>query len=547
MEKQSFSVSAIERNLKNCVISKYVGKIDKLISSDVKNINGDRDNMSIPNIDTLCFDESLLPELGKELITAYNSHFNPVYSSIIPENIKLEQAAMLDSLMFGYELSTGNINLYTLNVGVLFGLGVDNDKVIERCYERNQVGIIDAYRIDIEYESETEFLFRAVRPQKRTYLYADDYVFFPYLYVDRCMALFRMFMEKNFVLKVMQDLGDVQKERYITCSKNVLKKYSDSEEAVEGINPSYFPLKGYMYAPVIGSPSTSAMVTKVDLFSVSRVNPVTNLSDIKVMKVSDPVKNTIVIESIMKRMFELSQEDGWEYVDIMNNLPNGEKVFKDQDGMSVINTVFLSKYLHSVNDDVLDNLVREIPGCSELVEKYSKILNKYELISPSQMSSEDFRKALNDGVYRVIWLKSKGGYSSATVTNNRKILEEIYGKGYFAKYESLNVRLNMLRYRVNMGYNIGESLRYCGFPEDEELICAAEEFKNTGGGQEGSVASERFKEEVADLMGERSRSEASTGSMLARTCFAAIKPDGSVDDYYRYLSLPKITRIIRIG
>lgn len=552
MEKQSFSVSTIDSNLKNSIIAKYVPQFDKMISSVLKNSANGEDNFSIPNIDTLALDEEMTPELGKELVNEYNSHFNPVYSNMIPVNIKIEQAAMMDSLMFGYELSTGKINLYTLNVGLLFGLGVDNDKMVERCFERNQIGVIHAYRIDMEYVSEKEFFFKAVSPQKKTLLYADDYVFFPYLYIDRGMKLLHMFMDKGFVLKVSQDLGDLVKTRYITDSKTVLKKYCDNEQAIEGVKGSYFPLKGYMYAPVVGAPSTTAMVTKIDLFSIMRIDPVRSYADIKVNKVSDPIRNAIVTDSIMKRMIELEQEDGWDYVDIMNNLPNGDKVFKDQQGRGVVNIVLLSKYLHTLDEDTLEGLVNEVPGCLDVVNKFSKIFNRYEFVDFSQMSRTEVRKALNEGIYKIVWMRSNCSYSTSTVTNNRKILEEIYGKGYFPKYEALNVRLNMLRYRVSMGYNIEESLVYCGFPVDADLIKAAEEFKNDSSGMsmedpEYSVASKKFKEDVVELTGAQGKAEAATGSILARTCFATVKPDGSVDDYYRYISLPKVVRAIRIG
>lgn len=550
MEKQSFSVAKIEENLKKSLLAKYEPSIDKMISSNLKTSNGGEDNFAIPSIDDLVLTDTMIPELKEELLEKYNSHYGVDFTKLIPVNIKLEQAAMMDTLMFGYNLSTGAINLYTLNVELLFGLGVDNKKMIETCFKRNQMGIIHAYRIDIEYTSERTFFFKAVSLQSKNYIYADNYVLFPLLYIKRGMVLLKMFMEKGFVLKVTQDLGDIIKTRYITNSKTVLKKYCDCEEAVDSVNCSYFPLKGYMYAPVIGAPSTTSMVTKIDLFSISRIDPVRGYSEIDVRKVQDPIKNEVLCNSIMKRLTELSKGSGWDYVDIMQSLPDGDKVFKDELGRSVVDIPLVSKYLHTLDEDTLESLAERIPGCSDVMKKYQNIFTCREFVDFSNLSEDEVKKLLRTGVYKLVWIKSNCGYSSATVTNNKQVLRELYGEGYFGKYEGQNVRLNMLKYLVYKGYNIKESLSYCGFPDDEDLAKAAENFRATSG-KEGSadytLASNKFKKEVLNATGELARSESSTGSILVRTCFATENEDGSMSDFYRYISLPKVVRAIKIG
>ena len=127
MEKQSFNVSSIERNLENTIIASHKAEIDgKIISLLKTKTNGD--NFAIPTVDVLAVEE--INGLDQELISFYNSKMSSAYSDIIPPTIKLLQAALMDSLMFGLDSETGKISLYTLNVQILFGLSIDGKESI---------------------------------------------------------------------------------------------------------------------------------------------------------------------------------------------------------------------------------------------------------------------------------------------------------------------------------------------------------------------------------------------------------------------------------
>lgn len=550
MEKQRFNVSSIEKNLENSIIASHKAEIDGKIISLLKT-KSSGDNFAIPTVDVLAVEE--VKGLDQELISFYNSKMSSAYSDIIPPTIKLLQAALMDSLMFGLDSETGKISLYTLNIQILFGLSIDGSKLTEKCFEKNQLGILHAYRIDIDYLGEKEFLFKPVSIQRKNYLYVDRYYFFPYYYIRRGTEILKTLLDKGCVMKITQETDDLIKERFITNSKKVLQRYSDLPDAVNDLSCSYYPLKGYFYAPVVGAPSTTVMVSKVNLFNLSRVENVRGYNEITVEKPVDPIRNVVTSECIVKRLEEYSHEDEWEFLDIMNNLPNGEKVFKDDIARGMLDiSKTVPKYLHTLTMKTIDEVADSIPGCRDLINMYMGIFNKNEYVNLTGINRSDLRRLLSEGVYRIVWMSTNCNYSCATVTNNRDVLAKLYGKDYFGKYEGQTVRLNELRYRVQRGYDIEESLKYCGFPVDEDLINAAEEFKNEVTNEESSdidvnVANVKFKKDVSEATGSTLRAESDTASVLSRTCFAICKGDGTLGDFYRYITLGKVVRMVRIA
>lgn len=549
MEKQSFSAVTIEGNLSNSILYSFMNEFKKIIESDIKGIK-EGDNFFVQNIDWLCYDDNGVPGLKDALLKKYNDRFNVKYSCLIPNSIKVNQAVLMDGLAFGVNVNTGDIKLYTLNVDTLFGLGVDADKVHTKCLERNMSGILHAYRIDIEYVSENEFQYKAVSLNKNNYLYASDYVLFSYAYIKGAMDLLSRWLEMGIVLKVEQEVGGILKKRYVTQLTKLLKDYCDNEEAVDGIKSSYYPLKGYMYVPVIGAPSTTAMVTKVDLFSLNRVMPVRSKKEIDIEKVKDPVKDTVIKTVIVKRLTEIEKTDSWGYMDIMYNLPRSEELFKDYESRGLVNTRLLSKYVNSLKDNEIEELCNMIPGTNEEVSRMSEVFSKSELVDMTKVSQATLRSMLRNGIYSVISVNKDCSYSSYIVTNNRNVLSRVYGKNYFAELEGDNVKIAELRLRVAKGENIPDALEYCGFPKDDaELIKAAEAFREDSGegGINENISSQMLRTVAVNSLGGQDRKESSTGSILCRRLFGIRKEDGSVEDYYRYVSLPKIVRMIKLG
>ena len=57
----------------------------------------------------------------------------------------------------------------------------------------------------------------------------------------------------------------------------------------------------------------------------------------------------------------------------------------------------------------------------------------------------------------------------------------------------------------------------------------------------------KFKKDVSEATGSTIRAESETASILSRTCFAICKDDGTLGDFYRYISLGKVVRMVRIA
>lgn len=553
-------------------LSGYVKNMQEMILRELKSVPSPNDNLSVKNLENLCFGEGAIPGIGDSLLSNYKKRLEKLgiirqtdgIIGDIRKQIRVNQQALCESMMFGYNLRTCEMNLYTLNPWILkiLGVGVGYEKMMETSFERNLSGYLHAYRIDIKYETSGNLMIKAVSLQRKKWLGYWDFMFFPYEYVRSCMVVLYSLMNKGYVFRIRQDLGDVIKERYMTTSKDVLKRYCDCPEAVDGLGAFIMPWCGYMYVPVVGAPAVTAMVSRVDIFLVSRVDIITSVKDIKVERVENSVRSEVIHNVIMKSLEELSVSSEWDYMEVISSLPKSESFFKDEQSKSLVDTFKLSKYLHTLGEADLLRLVDMIPGCPETYEKYMKLFGNChsEMVDVSGMSDSEFRKLLHTGIFRIISISSGVKFNSMTVTNSSRILSVLYGKDYLGKYESWNVRVtylgNMIR-KLDSDDSIGlkSSLEYCGFSSGEEWVGIVREFYNyvkVYGMSEDALYD--LESALRALDGEETGVEkypkayAGTGSILVRNCFAVWDSEsGGYRDFYRYVKPTGLVRVIRLA
>lgn len=560
--------SSLEEKLKDSIFNRHYRVMDRYIYENLKKKGS---NFFIPTIQTLV---ERSPELEEELINLYNRKFPMSYTGDIDYEIKLLQASVFDGLVVGLNIEKdGEFQIYTANTKAIFGIDINSRFNIEKTLEMNRNRIVHAVRIDIEYTSEKGFKYKVVGLNKNTNLHIFDIETFrgrfhlvPYIAIQRSMRFFKDMLDDMRVLDVKQDKGELCKRRYITTRVNELVKYSDNEEFAKSLKPSYFPLKGFFYAPSLGASSLSTGVTRIDLLDVSNVRNVTKVNmPSKVSGFDDMIKESSMF-SILTEMYD---NDIKRYQEIVDKLPNTNvltgAVFDVDKG--VLRPLSIIKYMYSLSSSEKAEVESYIPGLNEEVFRKKSVLNKYEKLNPFDYSLDEIRRMLKTGVYKFIIRKKNCNYSSITATNSEKLLASMYGRDYFSKYESFGVRLYKLEYLLRRVSDLNrESIvpifNYCGFPSDDNTIGSVLEelrlngfnFRNEEHDSIGNRGS-KFHGVLANILEDKDRvgrgkairsSSSNEGVILVRKCFASMTSSGSVD-FYRYLDMSKVISMFRVG
>jgi len=535
----------LDKLLGNNIYKKYRKVMDAYIIDNLKN-DGE---FSIPIIQTLVEESS---PLGKHLIELYDRKILLDRAKGISNEMKILQASAFDGLVVGVNIAKGGeLAIYTANTDVIFGIDSESKFSMDKTFELNEQGIVNAVRIDIEYTSEDGFDYKVVSLNKNTNLQIVDeetgkgrFFLVPYIAIQRSMAFFEEYLKDGRTMEVIQDVEGLMKVRYISTKVTELEKYCDSKEFVKTLKPEFFPLKGFFYAPVLGASSLTTGRTKIDLVNVSKVSLV---SKPKVEKADKVVENLIVESTIQKALVSLYNSDLEEYSRLVEKLPKRSKFFDDMSDMP--SPVVLMKYYHQLRGADLDKFYKVVSPY--MVETDYGVLqesiNMCEEVHLDGIGVDEVKKMLKQGIYKINIRKKDCRYSSMIVSNNEEILKKFYGDDYFGLYESLGTRLYKLEDMVFDGIDLSEALDYCGFPSDRETVKDVQEVlkSNEVERSQHERLAEIFKSE--DTVGKGVRKSSSNSNIiLVRKCFASLGSNGAID-FYRYLDVSKVVSIFRIG
>lgn len=527
----------LEQNLGRTILGEYGPQIDNIILRDFQSQG---ENVAVP---TLGFLLEELNGLQQKLVDMYNGYMG-LYDGVqgIPDTVKISQGALLDGLCFGYDVEKDDFALYTMNFNLLNIMGNTGIDMGKQCIEKNMKGEVKGYRIDVEYSVNSDsFNFKAVNHRKVISDSEKDVILIPYIVVLRMMKIIESFLSGGSVLKAVQLIGSSEKTRCITKNTKVLELFSDSPEAIKNVGSSFFPLRGFFYAPVVGAPSTTSMVTNINIFNLSELRVLNKVNQIKQMgieKAENPVRSIIIDNVISSSLLKLSVDNPSKLSEIMEMLPES-KLWKRLDYFDGnLNGAMVTKYLHSIGKKDIEEVLNIVPGAREEIERKEKVF------SGSAKKLENFdnlREVLKNHVCRFIIRKKDCSLSSCVCTNSSKILREIYGKDYFKEYEGFGVRIYEVMEEYNCGRDLKESLVDNGFELSNEYV---EGIRNI---LESSIHTDKIKKEIAELLGYKTRSSSSVGNnIMVRTLSAYITENG-VEDYYRYVDEDKIIDAIILG
>ena len=539
----------LEANLGRTIIGGYISKIDDVI---LEFFQQGGENVAIPTLDYLL---DYLPNLDSKLIRLYNMNMGAQEGvQYIPDNVKIAQGALFDGLCFGYDVENESVALYTMNFGLLNKINETGIDMSKQCIEKNLKGEVKGYRIDVSYNnSSNSFSFKAVNHRKVLDNSEEGVLLVPYIAVVRMMKIIESMLNGNSVLRVRQEIGGNSKVRCITKNLNVLKKFCDNEKAVESANCSFFPLKAFFYAPVLGAPSLSSMVTNINIFKLCELRPMRNLKQLKYMgieKPEDPVESMMMSRIISFKILKMKSDNPVKLLEVLAEFPKSGDYLGGVSDVSMVDSPLISGYLHSLTNSELNEVMDMIPYCREEYNYRMEVFNgNYRNVQESELV--DLNGLLKRHICRFIIRKSDCSLSSIICTNNRRLLSKIYGEDYFNKYESFGVRLNYLLSDYEEYGNLRVALREYGFDVDENEYSLISKTLSKA----SDLFSDDVRKEVSEILGipTKKSSRKSTGVMV-RTLDGYISEKiidsetgeavSVVNDYYRSIDPEKIVSAI---
>ena len=503
------------------------------------------DNISMP---TNGFFAELSPSYRQEMLNLYNGTFG-LFDEVnaIPDEVKISQAALLDSLHYGYVVAEEKVELYTMNPGIFIpDMSVLPEKVLSSIIEKNKVGLLKCYRVDLEYNQKNETAVNYKLVNHRRDVDDDGNVYLiPYLAGIRMILLIQSFLSKGFILKTKQEVAGGEKVRCITLKQDILQKYCDEASAVEGLEAKYYPLKAFFYAPVVGAPSTTAMVTNVNLFrlcELKRVTKVSQMTEMGVQKPKDPIDSMLRESAITATLMGIKENNPDEFMRVIEKLPKRNEILGDV-LTDDITARHISMYLHTVKNADVQKVLKLLPTATAIIENRKQVFTSCRKATPEEL--KDIRGLLKNHICRFIVQKKDFTLSSMTGTNSTSILQKIYGSDYFNKYESIGVRFNAAaNYVEESGSSFESAMKRFGLDETSgvDLKAVSVEATNEVADNPDIKEEDAYRNALFFVLGKRQRKSSSGGSIMMRTVDAYIVGD-DVEGYYKNVDPEKIKSV----
>lgn len=536
----------LELRMNATIINGYSGEIMNYVLSKITSTNG---HIGMP---TLHFFLDTFSDVRAKYEEMYISKMQDQkgYEQVDVDTM-IAQGFLFDSLCFVFDSQKNTYSLATMNFELLYDLDIQYD-MLKQVLTKNKQGFVKAYRIDVEYcNDDKEFTFKAVNPRdfdidenKLDTQEGKRFFIVPYTYVMFYMKAVEALLKKGYTLRVHQSLSGIEKIRLITTNQEILSKYCDVPEATKGLTAKFFPLKGFFYAPSIGAPSTTAMVTNINLFDTTVIkNSLPNdFKTYNISKPSDAVGDLIAEGLIINKLMTLKAEDIGDFYYIIENLPAKKYFAADAENISDGD---IAKYLHSLSDFSKKRVYSMLGIEKELARRRAIIGNGRQMTAKE---INDIENTFKNGICRVIIQKKDCRLSAIMGTNNKVILQKIYGNPL--KYESFAHRFYMLLNWLSdedsnlSDDSINDELKYLGLGYGPEGIKAVNAYLSTN---RNDIDEENLKGALADIIGvslKRSNAQVSTNkvstNVLVRTLTARLDENHNPVDYYKYIDKSKI-------
>lgn len=539
-------ISELQERLLKTAQFKHYKDIDTFFINGIK--NGD---ISMPTNGFYC--ENLVPEHKQELIELYDKTFG-VFDNVnlIPEAVKVSQGALLDSLHYGYDVNTGSFELYTMNPGLF-----DSDmlylpeKILNDIFKKNLNGDLKCLRVDLEYyqnvgEAVTSTVTYKLVNHRKAIDDEENVLLVPIIAGIRLCSAIMMYLDQGMTLKVTQNVGGVSKVRCITQDTEVLQHYCDNPVSVALMDTfaQYYPYKGFFYAPVVGAPSTTAMVTNVHLFDleeIRRVNSAKEMQQLGIQKAKNGLETLITELAIKTCLIQLKGNDQEAFEEVINKLPQFKEYTANIE-LEDISTKTVATYLHSVKNADVKKMLNTVPNAKA---KYNNLASIFSKTTP--ISVVDIKEYLRTNAVKVIVKKADFTLSSIICTNSPEILSMVYGENYVSHYEGFSVRVRKAidYYRSNMDGKVNVSLKD-SFLRYGFSVASAEAIDKSFKDSKFLPTVEEITNVAYAVCEKKQTASKQSDNIMVRTLDAYIS-QGKVIDYYRYIDPRRVVSAILLS
>ena len=528
-----------------------------LVKNEIQNILvssvGLNKDLTIPTVNMLI---NAKPELGQFLLDEFRSRGGVDEGQFgkVEYQIKLWQGALLSSLLVGYHKPSGKWALYTASQKIISEVNPSLEFSLDKIYKNNVEGILHALRLDIEYTSKSDFEAKLVRLNVKTNIVANEYILVPIESFVVLSEIIKGSLAKGDLLFTMQTLGGIRKDRFITRNATILDKYSDSKAFAQKVSNEVYsqPLSLKLYCPVVGATSNTTGLTALHLLNLDKLAKVKDNG--KLVEVSSFGGNIrmVVITLLTNWLYSIYGEETLkQYNSYVESLVDviGQKMFldyvneiktpKNMPEDAIISLEGATRIIRDLTDEDLQSLwttYKEKGMVTNNPQELVKLVSeKYNHLG-NQISKEDLKSKLSNGLLKVVTTKKDGSFTTMYVTNDSNILARVYGENYLIEFESLGVRIRMAKHYLEQGeLTFDEVMEYLGF---EELI-----------GKGAITAKENleiFENYVSNDSGYTPRkSNSNENLVLARRVFGVVGPSG-IEGYYCNIDVTKIHEIVEV-
>lgn len=372
--------------------------------------------------------------------------------------LRYEQIAtygvLMSSIVWGYDVSKGTMNLYTTSIQLLSQLAqrsilvgkkqpiaIELEQLEKAMYKSDRIknsiqqtgGKLIAARLDVQVVG------RGMQMQvtlPRTAISLDTHVIIPFSGYQRCVDLLRKELQ-NSILRVTAG----NKVRNITLNLSVLSSIYGEDRAKQLV--SYVPdiYSQRFYVPSVGASKYTAGVTNIRPTEIDEIRPI-SLADIDLSEVS--LDYSMVVDYFLTAVDKMTDRQ----------LGNAAQAF----GLICLNSPAfdLRERLKECADVMYPRDIWDLMKANDKifkVENYKKLKNKYGsqfkgVSIPSTVKG--LSSLLSQGVFKVLSTKRDGSFSTVICSNSMDKLEEIFGSAVW-EMESEGVRLRRLQNMIERG------------------------------------------------------------------------------------------------
>lgn len=449
-----FSPLNNERNLFN----KYTNDVAKFIASSVN-----QEHFMIPTIYTFLREFKGFKE---ELLKSYEKNYSNLkgYDTLQDFNdfemVKLYQSAMDEGMVFALNLETNKLGLYTSRERTLDLLGKEYKFNKDKTVEKNLDDIVHCMRLDVTYvgNDETEV---EIKNTSRDKITPKTHILIPFNVMHTLERFFEVSFKKGKVLKVLQNKEGVLKERYLTENPAVLASHNEDGRVLAS-DAWYFTGVGHMYAPVLGAPSNTMGMSRVDLLNVEKVSVVKaeeGLVEVA-MGTSESLYAPQIFSWVLKSLIDKDEDRALRFLTVLYNLDSIRSKYPNLQTDTL--REFAGKILSAIGS-LTEEELEQVKRVFSLVyldrlDFYNKLFTQYKQVEiPSNL--DDLEALMKEGGYKVTLITLGSKLSVVYCTNNNELLRKIYGEDYDTKFESVGNRIRKINKLLENEEGTEEDLR----------------------------------------------------------------------------------------